>query len=301
MKILVAYRGIPQSPDWATGDMVVKAFRELGHDVTPYGTYYQTDVWMEEIDPVRSIREAEYDLALYMECNDADPAYGGFKLVKARKTACWLFDTSYYPDNLTGFNEFFGFDHQFIANPLDLNKFPNSSYLPYAIDTDLHGRSAAHEKEYNFSLPGTVRPDRVTLSQTLSKKGIRLELISGLFREEYIEALAKALVVINQNPNQGRGLLNMRYWEAQAAGALILTEHSDFNTNAREMEWNGMGTLSGLFYDSVDSLVNICERLNKDNSEIERERNDGQLNVLRHHTYKHRCQRMLELLFPHEA
>jgi len=301
MKILVAYRGIPQSPEWATGDLVVKAFRNLGHDVTPYGTYYQTDVWMEEVDPVASIREAEYDLALYMECNDADPAYGGFKLVKARKTACWLFDTSYYADNLVGFNQFFNFEHQFIANPRDLNKFPNSSYLPYAVDSDLHGREITFKKEYDFALPGTVRQDRVSLSQSLSKKGIRLELISGLFREEYIDALAKARVVINQNPDQGRGLLNMRYWEAMAAGALILTEHSDFNDNAREMEWNGMGSLSGLFYDGVDNLVSICERLSEDRNELEKERSGGQLNVLRHHTYKQRCKRILQLLFPHEA
>jgi hypothetical protein len=256
---------------------------------------------MEEVDPTSAVRDEEYDLALYMECNDADPAYGGFKAVKARKTACWLFDTSYYQDNLTGFNNFFQFEHQFIANPLDIAKFPNGSFLPYAIDSELHGREILSNKEYDFILPGTSRPDRVSLSQSLSKKGIRLELISGLFREAYIDALAKARVVINQNPEQGRGLLNMRYWEAMAAGAVILTEESDFIANAKELMLNGMEPLSGLYYNSLDHLVSLCQELNADRNELEKQRSGGQLNVLRHHTYENRCDRILKLLFPYEA
>jgi len=294
MKILVAYRGIPQSPEWATGDLVVKAFRNLGHDVTPYGNYYQTDTWMEQVDPTASVREHEYDLALYMECNDADPAYGGFKVVKARKTACWLFDTSYYQDHLTGFNNFFQFEHQFIANPLDLDKFPNSTYLPYAVDAELHVRHGV-EKEYDFVLPGTSRPDRVSLSKSLSKKGIRLELISGLFREQYIDALAKAKVVINQNPDQGAGLLNMRYWEAQAAGAIVMTEARDLEIN---MQAGLMHVCNHIPYRTIDDIIQGSEDIK---TLEESQRALGQNLILGHHTYESRCETILQTLFPHEA
>ena len=97
MKILVSFRGIPQSPGWATGDFVVKAFRKLGHEVFPYGNYYQTAERIEGLDQTTLFRQ-EYDLVLFLECNDGDPQcteWHSNGTSKTRALASWFFDTSY--------------------------------------------------------------------------------------------------------------------------------------------------------------------------------------------------------------
>jgi hypothetical protein len=297
MRILVSYRGIPQSPGWATGDMVVKALRELGHEVQPYGFKYQSNEFITELpsEPefahaaISSIILDEWDLLLFLECNDGDPQYTELQQVHAKKTACWLFDTSYYPDHLTGLQQFFNFDYQFIANPLDLDKFPNAYYLPYACDPELHGRPLDHPKLHDFALIGSVRPDRIQLQQELEKSGIHLELIGGKFREEYIDALASSRVIINQNPTQGHGLLNMRYWEAPAAGAIVITEKRDFKVNEKALG-------AGFTYASVPNLVSVCKELQSDPHALDLVRKIGQQNVLGHHTYKDRCRMLLETI-----
>lgn len=295
MKILVSYRGIPQSPGWATGDFVVKALRALGHEVYPYAKYYQKNTWVNQ-DPQFGLDKHEWDLILYMECNDGDRQYHELALARARKTVCWLFDTSYYHDRCKSIVDYFRFDHIFLANPLTIREYkvwnyPDVHYLPYACDPELHGRKET-PKTCDVALVGSIRDDRVKLQKELAKHNIKLELIGGVFREAYIDALASARIVVNQNPLEGRGLLNMRFWEATAAGAWIITEKSDLDVNpAIEMAPNNS-------YESIEDLARKCHQcLHECPKPLEWLVLQNEF--LREHSYQKRCQQLLQTVFPH--
>lgn len=304
MRILVSYRGIPQSPGWATGDMVVKAFRSLGHFTVPYAKYYQQDSWVEQRDEswtqenkFQEISRQDWDLILFLECNDGDRQYGELKNVRARKTACWFFDNSYYADMAMGIIGHFNFNHHFIANPLVVQhfnhkEFGNNHYLPYACDIELHGRKLNLKKNRKCALIGSVRKDRKQLVKALSKRGIELELIGDLYREDYINALASTQIVVNQNPAEGVGLLNMRWFEAPAAGAIILGESDDLKHNPVFQGWN-------LGHDSLDDIVNFINGQNETSLAIMA--HELQSHVYANHTYQNRCQEILDTVFSHET
>lgn len=288
MKILVSYRGIPQSPGWATGDMVLKAFRALGHEAYPYAKYYQQNRWVEERP---ALDQHDWDLILFMECNDGDPQYPELRITRARKTACWLFDTSYHQDRYRGLVNYFGFNHLFLANPLTIQEYKvwgyhNVHYLPYACDRELHGRPLEYPKSRDVVLVGSIRDDRIALARYLSGDGINLELIGGVFREEYINALASANIVINQNPELGRGLLNMRHFEAQAAGAVVIEQWNDLEPNLE------IGFKSTAFAQNGDHV-----RIIHDIKKLNLNREKMQADFFDRHTYVNRCQEILETVF----
>ena len=296
MRVLVSYRAIPQSPGWATGDMVVRAFRFLGHDVFPYAKYYQENRWLEPGLRFDS-RAGEFDLVLFMECNDGDQQYAELKDLRTRKRACWFFDTSYYPDHLTGLANHIGFDHHFIANPLNVRHFKNASCLPYACDSYLHFRQSWTPKNTRCSLVGSIREDRKALASLLESRGIKLDLIGGKFREAYIDALAESEAVVNQNPSQGYGLYNMRQFEAPAAGAIILTEQRDYEANPDVFQ----DGLNCFVYENHNDLADILNMLEHETVYKEMVRIAGQNHVLTHHTYEARCRQILATLFPNET
>jgi hypothetical protein len=76
MKIVVAYRGAPRSPGRATGDALIRAFRQLGHEAVGYGRWYQTCDWFGT--------DAAGDLLVYLECNDEDPQYDELRHFKGK-------------------------------------------------------------------------------------------------------------------------------------------------------------------------------------------------------------------------
>lgn len=296
MKILVSYRGIPPSPGWATGDMVVKAFQELGHEVYPYAKYYQENRWVEGRP---GLDEHVWDLILFLECNDGDPQYPELRITKARKTACWLFDTSYYQDRCQFLVNYFKFDHKFLANPLTVQQYKtwgynNVHYLPYACDRDLHGRDLGGAKSHDVVLVGSIRDDRRALAHELDRLGVNLKLIGGVFREDYIDALASAKIVINQNPDAGRGLLNMRYWESPAAGSFVLTENSDYAVQP-------VNILNGGTYNNTQDIAEFCVAALGNLETLTQATKMSQEHVFQHHTYKNRCEEILKECFPYET
>lgn len=292
MRILVSYRGIPQSPGWATGDMVVKAFRELGHEVFAYAKYYQEERWVEELP--RTIQMDGVDLILFMECNDGDRQYTELRTLPARKMACWLFDTSYYPDQCHSLIKWFNFDHIFLANPLTLQHYKaigykNVQYLPYGCDSELHSRPLEYPKNRSVALVGSDRPDRRQLVRDLAASGINLELISDVFRESYIDALASSRIIVNQNPEAGRGLLNMRFFEGAAAGSVVFTEFEDYKVN-----YDSGLALPRFTYKNTEELAESIRFLLNDREHLEIIAHRDQENILEHNSYKNRCQEILE-------
>jgi spore maturation protein CgeB len=306
MKVLVSYRGIPQSPGWATGDMVAKALRGLGHVVYPYAKYYQQNKWVEDRSlgvngyRVLGLDDHEFDLILYMECNDGDPQYSELAVARARKTVCWLFDTSYYPNRCKPLVDYFRFDQIFLANPLTIGEYKvwgykNVHYLPYACDPELHSRPLSHPKVCDVALVGSIRSDRKLLADALAKHNVDLRLIGGVFREEYVDALASTRIIINQNPPEGRGLLNMRFFEAQAAGAFLLTEKADLDANTEISRHSPMASS----YVDVEDLAKACKALLESPGPLDYLTGTRQNLMIANHTYQNRCKQLLEITFPH--
>src|SRR5689334_7395609 len=192
MKILVSYRGIPQSPGWATGDCVVRAFQSQGHDVTPYGNYYQTT---NRLESNKFASQEEYDLFLFMECGDGDPIYSELKNVRARKRASWFFDAALYPQRWMETIRMFEFDVNFIANNNMLYDNLKTEFLPYAADSKLHFRKPDFFEYRTFGFVGSDRPERQAIADKLSFANV--ELKSGIFREEFIDYLAGSRYTIN--------------------------------------------------------------------------------------------------------
>ena len=290
-KILVSYRLAPRIRNFETGAMVAAAFRDLGHTVTEYAKMYESIEWHP--DSSNALQE-EFDLLLYLECNDPETFYPELRTVRAKKTAGWFFDTSYTGILHRRIVEFFNFQHTFFANPNYVFGYlaPGSktSLLPYAACEKRHYRKLSYPKIYDFGLVGSSRPDRVALIDRLKTEGLDAHLISDVYREAYINALASCRVVINQNPSEGRCLSNMRFYETLMAGSLLLTQSID------EPDRYLATGLECLSYDDLDDLVVKCKSLIGHPEWVDKVREAGQQRVLRDHSYVNRARTILETL-----
>lgn len=284
MRILVSYRAIPQSPGWATGDFVVQALRGLGHEVWPYAKLYQSNDWL--ISPAE-LREKSYDLLIYMEMGDGETVYPELATVAARRIVTWGFDTELYPERWLSIINLLRSNKNFLANQNLLDLFPNSYYLPYAADYEKHYRPISYiSKNIDVSMVGSDRPERRLLIEKLNNGGINAKLVTGVFREEYIETLNCSKIVLNDNAGGGR-IVPMRPFEAIMAGSLLVDasilykEYADLK-------------LSGLFKSPVESLVDGCkDLLSMDKENYERLAKDGQDDVIKNHTYHNRVKELL--------
>jgi hypothetical protein len=163
--------------------------------------------------------------------------------------------------------------------------------LPYAADAEYHFRPVSFPKKYDVALVGSDRPERRKLIDALQKAGIRAELISGVFKKQYIDALASARIVINENPDAGRGLLNMRFFETLAVGSLLINNMGD------GAELTGMMPgIHYLEYKDVDDLINKCRYYLSEHSERIKMSMVGQNACKLDHTYKSRAQEILDVL-----
>lgn len=292
MKIIISYRGAPRIRGWETGALIAKAFRQLGHTTFEYGNIYES----KERLPNAPDNFNNIDLWVYCEMNDGELQYSEVKNIPISKLVCTLYDTSYYPDKCRGLVDYFNFKHIFLANPLTIQEYKtwgykNVHYLSYACDKELHGRPLDYTKKYEVALVGSIRDDRIKLKKELADRGINLELIGNIFREQYIDALASSRIVINQNPEAGRGLLNMRHFEAQAAGAFLIEQQGDLYWNVQ----SGLKTTLGCYpYTTIDDIVEICHDSLNDKKAFNDLLSNQQERFLKLNTYQNRCEQILE-------
>lgn len=280
MKVLVSYRGIPQSRGWATGDMVVRAFQALGHEAVPYGNYYQTQERLEN----RNVFVEDWDLYLQMECGDGDRFYNELRNIRARKIASWWFDISLYPQKWVSETTFLQSNINFVANA----KYNTDYYLPYAACETNHFR-AIRDKTVDFLIIGSDRPERRRLLEVLNAiPGTRTAYVTNAFRENYIDFLSSAKYVINDIAGGGQGLLPMRPFETIAAGSSLITPIDD---GCKELG------LPCFQYSDEQDLTRLCSIL----SVLPDFANPSlQKDFLSNHSYRARCQTILDTVFPNE-
>jgi len=242
MNILVAYRGIPQSPGRADGDSMVRALRRLGHNAQPYAKVYQNNEWLprEEIAP---------DLLIRMECCDNDPQYEElFDLDCPR--VYWEFDTATHRE----WSEWWssrGWDKVFMANPKEIRgKLAGATYLPYGVDDQIFYPRAEQDQRGGIACIGHRFDERVKFCEEAG-----VSLISGIYGDAYAEAMGMLEVSVHHYDSGGDGLLVGRIWESLASGCILLTP--DGPTLQRHFE----DRKHLITYTDADDCRNIIDRL----------------------------------------
>ena len=289
LKIAVAYRGIPHSKGWATGDNLVRAFKRLGHEVYAYGNYYGTQ---EKLDDRRLPKEL--DLLVYCECNDDDPQYTELRQQKARARVYWDFDVD---NGRQGAAEQLakqvGFDMICHANKLYsdyFKKFASRTLcLPYAFD-DEHFKNLKVKTKFDVAIIGSPYPQRVQYVKKLKKMGVVVEFIQGKYKEDFILAINELKIHLNLNifgPG-GNGLLVGRVWETIGCGTFLLTQRKDFIEDFFED-----GKHLALF-DSPEECAGKIKYYLSHESEREKIARQGYEHGLKHHTYVARAQTILD-------
>lgn len=285
MRILVSYRGAPRIRGWETGALLSRAFRQLGHEVDEYAKIYEKPEWVADRNDMLS---KEYDLQVYCECNDSEMQYLELKNIDAKRRVTWLFDIAMQPDFYRRVVDFMAFDHCYVANQDYLHHFNcPTSYLPYAADQEFFYRDRETPKTIDVCLVGSDRKERRDLIKNLQKAGINAQLISGVFKEDYINTLAASKIVVNDTAGGGANLLSMRTFEAPAAGALLLQYEVP---SMRDIMEDGICYQS---YHNEESLINLSKYFLE--NEVLRNNiiRNGQYWILTHHTYLNRASEII--------
>lgn len=105
----------------------------------------------------------------------------------------------------------------------------NVYYAPlYSFDPKIHYPNAAIEKDIDISLVGNlthnVQVERIEWLKRmvmLRKKGINAQIVTHAFGEDYTKILQRSKIVFNRGI---RAEMNLRAYEAPAAGALLMME-----------------------------------------------------------------------------
>lgn len=271
MKILVAYRAIPHAPGWATGESLIRAFRQLGHEAHPYAKIHRSDEW------IPAPLDFTPGLIVYCECNDADRQYSELLKTPIPKVY-WEFDTALHEEVSSKWWEYFDFN--FIANPDYLSKAPRSRYLPYAADT-LHFGPCTVAKD-GAAIIGTPFNGRLAFA-----KSIGADVIYDVFQHDYVKALSSLKVNIHQFSSGGDSLLVMRIWETMSVCTCLLSERN--KTMDRHFS-------EGVHYEGFSGEEEAREKISAilaDDERRTRIEKAGYQEILERHTYLHRAKEIL--------
>jgi spore maturation protein CgeB len=213
-----------------------------------------------------------------LECNDADPQYLELAGLRCPKVY-WEFDTEMHWPLTAAMLQHFQFNCVFLANPDAVSRVPGSVYLPYAADDDLFTPGDAVRS--GAACLGSPFPERVEFC-----KQAGVELITGLYRERYVDALQKLTAHVHYHNSGGGSLLVMRVFETIACRTLLIAPQD------LEQQIRGLG-LSAWYYDSPAKCLHRLGKSIGDPlwAEVPYPANDE---VLDQHTYVARAQRILQ-------
>lgn len=271
MRILVSYRGIPGSRGWATGDSLICAFRELGHAAIPYGNYYQTNEWLGG-----DMEGA--DLLVYLECCDSDPQYIELRELKCPKVY-WEFDTAIHRQNTEQLLHLMQFDHVFMANYDEAQRF-EARYLPYAADPELFPPGRCEGE--GVAIIGTAFPARKKFAEEAG-----VDIITGKLGPDYAAAIRSLSMHVHYLDSGGKGMVVARPFETMASRVCLLAE----DTPAMRRHW-----VPGVHYAAFSSPGDCRDALVLPSSIRQQIAAKGHESVMKHHTYRHRAEAILEVV-----
>jgi len=201
--------------------------------------------------------------------------------------ACYLIDTHYHLDHALEIAK--DFDYVFIAQLVDLEEFkaahPRVYWLPLACDPEIHGRQKI-AKKYEVSFVGGMNERRKALLDHLAGRfSVHHE---RSFWTDMARTFSASRIVLNDASYDD---LNMRFFEALAAGSLLLSNPT-----------NGSGQ-DILFHDGAEyachhdhDLLEIVQRYLDNEALREQIAEQGRQRVLSAHTYRHRMIDLLDVI-----
>lgn len=171
----------------------------------------------------------------------------------------------------------------------------NIHWSPLACDRNLHYQNLNNKRNYDISFIGQMGP-AISFRHKFLKKiyfsdsliNIKKKYANNISDKHMSKIYGRSKIVTNVSINND---INMRHYEAMAAGCLLLTN---------KIRNNGLETL---FKENIDYVTykNKNDAINKinyylNNPLIRRKiAKSGQQKVLNYHTYKHRLQRIIKL------
>jgi hypothetical protein len=188
-------------------------------------------------------------------------------------------------------NNFIKFQYRFKKKKLKRNIF----WSPVACDPNLHYQNLGNKRNYDISFVGQLGPEisfrhkflkRIYFSDNRSyiKKKYANNISDKLMSKIYGQSKIVTNVSINND-------INMRYYEAMAAGSLLLTNKIK-NSGAEILFEENVDYVS--YKNEKDAIKKINYYLN--NSEKRKKiARTGQKKVLNYHTYKQRLKNIIKL------
>lgn len=273
MRILVAYRSIPHAPGYATGDSMVRAFRQIGHEVYPYAKIHLHDQWLK---PPPGFRP---DLLLRMECGDNEPQYEELALLPCKKVY-WTFDVSRYPQRESAIIGHLQPDLVLTGNS-NFEGWQGAEYMPYAVDPDLF--HPGDQQREGCAIIGSPFTDRQAFADAAG-----VELISDLTQADYAIRLRGLKVHVHHLASGGTGLLVMRPWETMGSRTVLLTERDQAHKLHPDIPW--------LTYRDAHHCRERVEYLLSEPEHCKDVASFQHSAVMAGHTYQHRARAILGMM-----
>ena len=185
-------------------------------------------------------------------------------------------------------------------------------WLPLGADPHIHSDVIASEEfKCDVAFIGQWRPEREAAVSTLINQvpGISVKLWGSdwkrrskdpkiikawqgrsLFGKEFAQAIVSTKINLNIIDDTNYPAANMRFFEIPCAGGLQVS------SSCPEMESEFKNGDTIFYYNDYSELAEIVESLLNDDSKVDLIRQKANSAVMGGHTYKHRAQKILELL-----
>ncbi len=284
MKIAIVFDRIVR-PD-TTGIYCEKALKELGHDVS----YFTIKEAIEGSIP--------HEFDLYLQIDD-DFYYNWSK--DYHPSAYWVID-GYRLDCYSAAHPFFrlpmikywrvvkaaDFDKVFVAQKDITDPFKkmyfDANWLLAGCDVSVHKKEKV-EKKYDWCFVGNMLQgdqERVDLIKILKRKFPNC-FVGKAYFGDMAKIYSQSKVIFN---NSHRGDVNMRIFEAMAAGGLLLT--------------NKIPALADVFsniatFDGQDNVISAMTYWLEHDKEREKLAKENYEDVIKNHTYKNRMKKIIEV------
>jgi len=268
---------------------VKRALIKMGHNVSAFSPDYDQEGWKHcdvniDVDDLVKKSSDKVDLLLFVEASTGTKFFPtGLQYVPV-PTVWWGIDNHL---NYRWHKEYANlFDVAFFTQKEYLIKArkygtKNILWLPLACDEEIH-RDRNVKRIYDVSFVGNLTQSRKKFFQSI---GFPINLVSGVYLEELGLIYSQSKIVLNIC---AREELNMRFFEAMCAGALLVTQKIDAGVNDLFQAGKHF-----VFHNISDASEVIKYYLENDDERI-KIAEEGKREVLAKHTY---IKRMEEMLF----
>jgi hypothetical protein len=276
------------------------------HDVTFVGT---SNVERPGYSPALSLDEYKKahgpaDAFIYMDSGYVPYAPTGLEKLQC-PTIAYMVDA--WPPGIGIRNPYIDeyalfFDYMFVAHIGAVEHYKKlrggapTFWLPAACDSEIH---ADHQipRIYDVGFIGSINkdryPERIRILDALSTRYKMNDYRKHHFLHEMTKIYSQSKIVVNISHTNH--ILPLRFFEAPASGALLLTSKSDTNGQSNLLR-DGEDFVS---FDSLDDLLAKIDFYLSNDEKRNRIAQNGKSAVLTKHTYQNRMAEMIQVIQDH--